>query len=536
MTIVALILSVIVVLILGVTLVRYLLAGSDGRAGSGAAPEPTDTSAREKEPPDVEGKAPRRIDENVLFTVYRPKVIDPDRWYVLLALAHLSERRPDSPPSAPDPAERVKEIAERVYGPKHDQLLATATQSTQGIPEGEDLTFVPAVEGLRFNPKEVKVSWLEDVQHAEFRFSAEGNGDGKTLRGRLSVYAGVLLVADVPLSIKVSRARAGLDPDGDPVEAESARPYDKIFASYSHLDTPVVEAFEAYVKALGHTYLRDVTELRSGEVWSERLKELIEEAQVFQLFWSSNSMASDFVRQELEHALSLGRPYFVRPVYWEEPLPRKRGLPPKSLDVRHFYKFTPAGPRPRDPEPQVRAAPPAPSPAQSNYSLKMVLPILLVGVFAYSMFKVYQIMPQISWGNDVNVNVNTNANTNANMSYTPTPTPPPSPPPSRGAYYENYNSRADYARDHAEYRVEARAAGETVGQGVEDGWIHFKVRAAVAADLNIRDANISVDVVDGVVMLRGLVISRLQSEAATRAARRVEGVKEVRNEIIVLPH
>ena len=42
---------------------------------------------------------------------------------------------------------------------------------------------------------------------------------------------------------------------------------------------------------------------------------------VFQLFWSSNSMHSDFVRQEWEHALRLNRPHFIRPTYWEEPMP-----------------------------------------------------------------------------------------------------------------------------------------------------------------------------------------------------------------------
>ena len=39
-----------------------------------------------------------------------------------------------------------------------------------------------------------------------------------------------------------------------------------------------------------------------------RLLELIDEADIFQLFWSSNSMRSEYVRREWEHALALGRP------------------------------------------------------------------------------------------------------------------------------------------------------------------------------------------------------------------------------------
>lgn len=70
---------------------------------------------------------------------------------------------------------------------------------------------------------------------------------------------------------------------------------------------------------------------------------MIDEADVFQLFWSSNSMRSAFVRQEWEHALALRRPSFVRPVYWEEPLPEdpEEGLPPDELRRLHFQRIVP---------------------------------------------------------------------------------------------------------------------------------------------------------------------------------------------------
>ena len=62
---------------------------------------------------------------------------------------------------------------------------------------------------------------------------------------------------------------------------------------------------------------------------------------MFQLFWSNNSIDSEFVRQEWEYALGLRRSTFIRPVYWEEPLPRnpEKGLPPQELARLHFHKF-----------------------------------------------------------------------------------------------------------------------------------------------------------------------------------------------------
>jgi len=119
------------------------------------------------------------------------------------------------------------------------------------------------------------------------------------------------------------------------------------------------------------------------------------------------------------------------------------------------------------------------------------------------------------------------ANTNASPTATPTPTP------ARSAYNENYNTRADYDRADANYRAEANRAGQSIGQGVEDGWIHFKVRAALAAVNDLRDSTINVDVDNNVVTLRGSVANAPQKAAAAKAAQGVEGVKSVRNQLTV---
>ena len=52
-------------------------------------------------------------------------------------------------------------------------------------------------------------------------------------------------------------------------------------------------------------------------------------------------MTSSFVRQEWEYALSLNRANFIRPVYWEEPLPemREQGLPPAALKRLQFHRL-----------------------------------------------------------------------------------------------------------------------------------------------------------------------------------------------------
>ena len=177
------------------------------------------------------------------------------------------------------------------------------------------------------------------------------------LRGQLTVYLGAFIIADIDLTFRVDIAApppptptvrptafhdasssSPISPQAELTPA-TAIPYDKIFVSYSHQDLDIVRQFEAFGKSLGNDYLRDQWALRSGEKWDDRLLQLIDEANVFQLFWSSNSMWSKYVRWEWEYALKLGRPGFIRPTYWELPMPQSDNprLPPEELAKLHFY-------------------------------------------------------------------------------------------------------------------------------------------------------------------------------------------------------
>src|SRR4029077_8237931 len=153
--------------------------------------------------------------------------------------------------------------------------------------------------------------WQETVHREEFRLRASASLDGSVTRGHLSVFLGGIVLADVALSIRVASTPSPLAPTPR-VEMAQARPYRKIFASYAHLDRAIVEEVERYARVSGDHYLRDLIELRTGEVWNDRLTQLIDGADIFQLFWSWNAMHSPYVRSEWEHAASLGRPYFIR--------------------------------------------------------------------------------------------------------------------------------------------------------------------------------------------------------------------------------
>lgn len=284
------------------------------------------------------------LDENVQFTVYRPGTIRPQKWYTMLAFAHLSERPPDAPEDEPDPLEEVQRQARQVLGEQAADYQDIRQESRLAVPREGELTFVPEVTGLEFNPRYRSFIWQETVHREDFRLRASASVDGKTVRGRLSVFLGSILLAEVRLSIKVDASSAAAR-KSTPQEIAHARAFRKIFASYSHKDASIVEEFERIARASGDEYIRDWTHLRSGEVWSDRLVQMIQEATVFQLFWSRNSMYSRFVRQEWEYALSLGRPGFIRPLYWEEPFPESEedALPPEDLRRLQFHRLITGG-------------------------------------------------------------------------------------------------------------------------------------------------------------------------------------------------
>jgi serine/threonine protein kinase len=309
-------------------------------------PEPPQASSPAATRPIAPEEAPvQPIDNDVQFTVYRSSSVPPLQWRPLLAFAHRSQRTPDEP----DPVAEVKRQAKALLGEQFAQYDELRQDSSQSVQHGDEITFVPQVDGVEFDPPRRSFKWRRSVHREEFQLRAEQRLVGQVARGRLSVYLGNIIVAQVTLQIKVDAQAPALA--RRLMFKETARIYCNIFVSYSHRDTQVVQEFQRYAAARGDRYLMDVANLKPGEPWGEGLRKLIDEADVFQLFWSRNSMKSEVVREEYEYALSLPRERFVCPVYWEDPMPEEseRGLPPEELRQLHFQRIYPASVTPPAP-------------------------------------------------------------------------------------------------------------------------------------------------------------------------------------------
>ena len=72
---------------------------------------------------------------------------------------------------------------------------------------------------------------------------------------------------------------------------------------------------------------------------------------------------------------------------------------------------------------------------------------------------------------------------------------------------------------------------ESTGQYVDDTVITTNVKAAILDEPTLKSAEINVETFKGVVQLSGFVRSEANIETAIRVARRVKGVKSVKNDM-----
>jgi anti-anti-sigma factor len=259
--------------------------------------------------------------EDVNFSAFYPREVTVEKWYTVLVYTYV--------PSALEAVRKDAHKFEDEIGEIHETKPASSTQ----LARGTEVTVVPFCEGVTFNPERVTFQWLEDQHRAQFRLRAKASMADMAENARVTIYVGPLIVGTLKMGMLFNETEANLGfARSEEVSTQMYR-QDDIFISYSHLDTNIVKNCKKAYEALGHNVLIDFETLRSGQKWNAELIHMIERANIFQLFWSENSSKSEYCRQEWQHALKLNRGEgFIRPVYWEEPLPK----PPPELSDIHF--------------------------------------------------------------------------------------------------------------------------------------------------------------------------------------------------------
>jgi outer membrane biosynthesis protein TonB len=275
--------------------------------GGETAPTPTPAAPGSAIVPDL-----------VKFSAYYPRETAPQVWQPLAAYIFRQ--------SAAN--EVIKDVG-NVLGARASEFRRLDDTARVAVQEGAMVTAVPTLPGFQINPPQITLGFYEAMHRFDFKVRATSAPVDQAVNGTLTFSVEGVIVSELPLSIFIGHSV------GEALTGAITRPvYQAIFCSYSHKDTQIVEKVEKAYKALGLTYLRDVTTLRSGQDWNDELMRLIDKADIFQLFWSESAAQSQFVRQEWEYALKMKRE--IRPVYWSQPM----APVPDALNAIHFA-YTP---------------------------------------------------------------------------------------------------------------------------------------------------------------------------------------------------
>lgn len=138
---------------------------------------------------------------------------------------------------------------------------------------------------------------------------------------------------------RIIRSRKKQNPDIFLEESEIVpyRDTESMYISYSYLDKELVNSFLEVYRSLGLKINTAETSIMKGK-WKEQLKWLIEQSDIFVLFWSTSAMQSAGVAAEYKYALKFVEQkgeHFFRPCYWETPMPPL----PEELKKFHFHKL-----------------------------------------------------------------------------------------------------------------------------------------------------------------------------------------------------
>ena len=202
------------------------------------------------------------------------------------------------------------------------------------IERGTEVLIRPELAGFHFNPSQRTITFEEDLHEVKFRMQPLLKATrGEPIYGQVSFFSGKVLIGDIGINVTIKEHLSKKEKDTKDEDESSA--YQTIFASYSRDDLNIVEEMEKAHFATGNVYTRDLVTVQPGRDWRDAIRKLIKEADVFQLFWSKAAKKSKYVEMEWREALKRRKKNFIRPCFWERPMPEP--IPPELENINFRY-------------------------------------------------------------------------------------------------------------------------------------------------------------------------------------------------------
>lgn len=254
--------------------------------------------------------------DDVQFRGTAPSTILPGAYFPVKIMMYREDDFERADRESAAVADKTKSASSSIFQAKRNQQFRIALQSP-------DLELDCGSQLLHWNGK---------YASADFEIYLPETYEKRQLRLRGRIYSGDAVLTDLKLILQIGEAQYGSIPC-EKVRMRSA------FISYASADrAKVVARIQGIQLACPDMDLFfDVESLRCGERWEERLYREISSRDLFYLFWSRNAANSDWVRKELEFALSKKTADYIEPIPLEGP---ETCPPPKSMADKHFNDWT----------------------------------------------------------------------------------------------------------------------------------------------------------------------------------------------------
>jgi hypothetical protein len=257
------------------------------------------------------------------FSVMAPQKVTCGQMFLLQVFLHT-----------PDEAEAARALALE-FDPMAKRL-GTSQLEVDLLP-GSVIMVELYLPGMEIDEPVQRLTWKSRTTSIQFGVSVPTDARQGPLLGRLVLHHDGIPVGSLRFKLDVSPKGAGPSLMLQQLEGAPQR-YQEAFISYSSQDRSEVLKRVQMLDRFHIRFFQDVLNLEPGTRWEQELYRHIDTCDLFLLFWSSASKASEWVDKEVQYALARRKesgselPEIVPILIEGPPVP----LPPEYLAHLHF--------------------------------------------------------------------------------------------------------------------------------------------------------------------------------------------------------
>lgn len=229
------------------------------------------------------------VNHNVYSTIYAPAEIRCKSHMLIQVFIHLFEE-----------TEKVNTLAIKSQ-PQAEQRDFIPLQYQLNEGDLVDVALSITGESLLFADKK-SIVWRGSFAKCSFCYFVPDGLDVESICCAAILSINGTLIGEMQFITKITKNPTNQNSEILPKQ------YNKIFISYAHEDESRVRPYARAYKTENRDYFFDRDYLKAGDVFSQEIKDYINSADLFLLFWSENAAKSKYVQIEREQALQLAFP------------------------------------------------------------------------------------------------------------------------------------------------------------------------------------------------------------------------------------